>query len=102
MRQGGDEYVELKERAELMELLSQVSRVALEEDDLEQVLEKVVTFLRERLPVTIASVAILDQAGRRFETEVSAGELVANLTTRDGGWPIDEGVAGRCVRLGAP
>ena len=102
MRPGGDEYVELKERAELMELLSQVSRVALEEDDLEQVLEKVVNFLRERLPVTIASVAILDEAGSRFETEVSAGHLLANLTTREGGWPIDDGVAGRCVRLGVP
>jgi diguanylate cyclase (GGDEF)-like protein len=96
------EHVELKERAELMELLSQISRVALEEDDLEQVLEKVVTFLRERMPVTIASVALLDETGRRFETEVSAGELLSNLTARDAGWPISEGVAGRCVREGKP
>jgi diguanylate cyclase (GGDEF)-like protein len=85
-----------------MELLSEVSRVALEEDDLELVLKQVVDYLEARLPVTIASMALLDESGQRFETEVYAGRLLTDLTGRSHGWPITEGVGGRCVRTGQP
>jgi diguanylate cyclase (GGDEF)-like protein len=95
-------YEAIRQHAELMELLSQVSRVALEEDDLENVLKQVVDFLEDRLPVTIASMALLDQSGLRFDTEVYAGKLLTDLTGREGGWPITEGVGGRCVREGVP
>jgi diguanylate cyclase (GGDEF)-like protein len=95
-------YEEIRQHAELMELLSQVSRVALEEDDLEKVLKQVVDFLEDRLPVTIASMAMLDESGQRFETEVYAGKLLTDLTGRQEGWPITDGVSGRCVRLGEP
>ena len=95
-------YEEIRQHAELMELLSQVSRVALEEDDLEQVLKQVVDFLEDRLPVTIASMALLDETGQKFDTEVYAGKLLTDLTGREGGWPISEGVGGRCVRQGVP
>lgn len=93
-------YEEIRQHAELMELLSQVARTALEEDDLERLLKKVVTFLGERLPVTISSIALLDESGMKFETEVYAGELLSDLTGAEGGWPIHRGVAGRCVRTG--
>lgn len=96
------DYEEIRRHSELMELLSEISRVALVEDDLEKVLRQVVGFIEARLTVTIASLALLDETGERFETGIYGGRPMSDLTARHGGWSIREGIGGRCVREGAP
>jgi diguanylate cyclase (GGDEF)-like protein len=50
-------YEELKQRARLMEMMSEVSRTALEATDLQELLDRVTSYIRERFP-TLTSVAI--------------------------------------------
>jgi diguanylate cyclase (GGDEF)-like protein len=93
---------ELERHAELMEMLSQVSRVALEEDeDLPRVLHRIVFYISARMPVGVAGILLLDESGRNFVLEVTEGALALEPLGEGDTWPIDRGVVGRCVRTGA-
>ena len=93
---------ELARHAELMEMLSQVSRVALEDEDLPRVLQRIVDYIAERLPVGVASILLLDAGGHWFVTEVSGGALALEPLGEGDVWPADRGVVGRCARTGMP
>ena len=93
---------DLRRKAALMELLSEVSREALEEVRLEQLLATVVRKLIERQPIAVASIMLLDASGERFESETVAGGLTLDFPVEEGGWPVSRGVSGRCVRTGEP
>ena len=93
---------ELRRHARLMQILSEVSRAALEEDDLDRLLHRVVDYVAERLDVAVASILLLDEAGERFVNEVYAGHLDLGMPHGADEWPIGVGVCGRCVRLDAP
>lgn len=84
-------------RAMLTEILAQVLHEALQGDTLEAVLKAIVDCITRRLPVTIASIILLNEARTHFIQEVWSGrldlELPAGLP-----WPVELGVAGRCVR----
>jgi len=85
--------------AMLAEILAQVSREALQGENFEAVLQCIVDCLVRRLPVAIASIILLDDAGLQFVQEVWAGAL--NLQQPSpASWPITVGAAGRCVRTG--
>jgi len=88
-------------RAMLMEILAQVSHEALQGDTLEAVLQAIVDCATRRLPVTIASIILLNDEGTHFVQEVWSGRLDLQLPG-DLPWPVTLGVAGRCVRSGAP
>ncbi|HEX3111494.1 MAG TPA: diguanylate cyclase [Thermoanaerobaculia bacterium] len=45
-------------RARLMEMMSEVSRTALEADDLQELLERIVHFVHERFPVQLVSIVV--------------------------------------------
>ncbi len=85
-----------------MEMLSQVSRVALEDEELPRVLQRIVGYIAERLPVGVASILLLDESGDRFVTEVFGGELELEPLGPGEDWPATRGVVGRCVRTGQP
>ncbi len=92
---------DLRRHADLLEILNEVSRVALEADDLDQLMQRVVDFIAAKLPVAIASILLLDESGQRFVVEAYSGEL--NLRHPGGDeWPITVGACGRTVRLGEP
>ena len=82
-------------------ILAEVSREALQGEGLEAVLQGIVACLVRQLPVALASIILLDDAGTHFVQEVWAGELDLDVP---GGlpWPVTVGAAGRCARLGAP
>ena len=61
--------------AKLTEILAQVSREALQGEGLDAVMQRIVDCLVRRLPVAIASIILLDDAGTHFVQEVWAGEL---------------------------
>jgi len=88
-------------RARLAEILAQVSREALQADGLQDVLQRIVDCLVRRLPVAIASIILLDDAGTRFVQEVWAGDLVLEGVD-DLPWDVSFGAAGRCARSGKP
>ncbi len=96
-RRPGDE--DLRRHADLLEILNEASRVALEADDLDQLMQRVVDFIASKLPVAIASILLLDESGQRFVVEAYSGELDLRLPGGDE-WPITVGACGRTVRLG--
>jgi len=84
-----------------METLSEVSRAALEEDDLHRLIQRVVDYIAARLDVAVASVLLLDETAERFADEVSAGDLQLS-SPGAGDWPVTVGACGRCARTGEP
>jgi diguanylate cyclase (GGDEF)-like protein len=92
---------ELGRRALLAEILAQISRDALEAEGLEQTLQSIVDCLVQHLPVQIASILLLDEAGANFISEVWAGDLLL-APVAAGAWPVTQGASGRCARTGQP
>ena len=85
--------------AMLAGILAQVSREALQGEDLDAVLQRIVDCLLRRLPVAITSIILLDDEGTHFLQEVWAGELDLDQATPLP-WPVSIGAAGRCARTG--
>lgn len=94
-----DERDAFGRRTMLTEILAQVSHEALQGDTLEAVLHAIVDCITRRLPVTVASIILLNEERTHFVQEVWSGVLELELP---GGfpWPIELGAAGRCVRTG--
>jgi len=92
---------ELRRHARLMEILSEVSRAAHEEDDLRRLMHRVVDYLSARLEVPVASILLVDENAEMFADEVVAGTLPL-LSPVEGSWSVGVGVCGRCVRTGEP
>lgn len=86
-------------RTLLTEILAQVLHEALQGDTLEAVLKAIVDCITRRLPVTIASIILLNEARTHFVQEVWSGRIELELP---GGmpWPVTLGAAGRCARTG--
>ncbi|BCT92527.1 hypothetical protein LYSHEL_15510 [Lysobacter helvus] len=87
-------------QARLTGLLAEVSREALEGEDLEAVLRRIVECLVRNLPVAIASIILLDDEGTHFMQEVWAGDVELFPQELAHGWPVSVGAAGRCARTG--
>jgi len=87
--------------ARLAEVLAQVSREALQAEGLDEVLRRIVDCVVRRLPVSIASIVLLDDARTRFVKEVWAGDIpLAEMDLAI--WDVSVGVSGRCARTGKP
>jgi diguanylate cyclase (GGDEF)-like protein len=94
-------FEELRRHAQLMQTLSEVSRAALDEDDLGRLMQRVVDYIAARLDVAVASILLVDEAGERFVSEVYGGDL--DLRTPGVlDWPLGLGACGRCARTGEP
>lgn len=91
-----------RQEAALTAILAQVSREALQGEGLDAVLQHICDCLVRNLPVAIASIILLDEAGIEFVQEVWAGELDLMPPALATGWPVTMGAAGRCARLGRP
>ena len=87
-------------RATLTRILVRISREALQGDHLDLLLQGICDCLVAELPVTIASVILLDEGNTGFISEVYAGRLTTSPLTATGAWPVTCGAAGRCARLG--
>lgn len=86
-------------QATLTRILVRISREALQGAELDSILQGICGCLVSELPITIASVILLDEANTRFVHEVCAGLRTASPLTAQGAWPVNLGVAGRCARL---
>lgn len=94
-----DEHDSHGRRAMLTGILAQVSHAAMQGDTLETVLKSIVDCIVDRLPVTIASVILLNEARSHFVDEVWSGQIDLQLPAGLP-WPVELGAAGRCVRTG--
>lgn len=94
-----DESDELGRHAVMAEILAQISHEALQGDTLDAVLQGIVDCIARRLPVSVASIILLDESCTRFVREVWSGEVALEWPFEDA-WPVTKGVAGRCARSG--
>ena len=91
-------YEELRQRARLMQMMSEVSRTALDATDLDEVLRHIVTYIHARFPLELVSVVLYDAEREELVQTASAGGTSAAPATR---WTIHDGLIGRCIRTGA-
>jgi diguanylate cyclase (GGDEF)-like protein len=89
-------YEELKQRARLMEMMSEVSRTALETTDRQQLLDRIVEYVHAHFPVEYVAILLYDEERQEFEQTAFAG---AFDTPKGSRWPT-MGVIGRCVSRG--
>jgi diguanylate cyclase (GGDEF)-like protein len=92
-------YEEAKRRARLLEMLSELSRLALDASDLGIMLDRVVAFVHEQFGLTASAILLLNEAGDRFELAAAAGETMRNAMISTS-WPL-VGVVGRAITSGA-
>lgn len=90
-------YGELRQRARLMEMMSEVSRTALEGTDLEELLERVTRYIHDRFPLELVSIVMYDQERNEFVNMITTGDAFVAPAQR---WPVDLGAIGRCIRTG--
>ena len=90
-------YEELKVRARLMEMMSEVSRTALQATDLQELLDRIARYIHERFPLELASIVMYDPAREELVHTTTAGDAFVAPAQR---WPVDLGVIGRCIRTG--
>ncbi|MCQ4165391.1 sensor domain-containing diguanylate cyclase [Tahibacter harae] len=91
---------EQRQRVELLGMLSDLSRAAIEADGLDEVLYRIVHFLRDRFRLESVGVLLADTtAADKLRFSAHAGNSVFH--GRSGGdWPATLGVIGRAFRSG--
>ena len=90
-------YEELRQRAKLMEMMSEVSRTALQATDLDEILQRVVDYVHARFPLLITAILLHDDAADEFVLKAFAGEAGLERETRHS---LDHGIAARGLRSG--
>lgn len=93
----GEMYEELGERARLMQMMSELSRTALEGIDLTELLNRSVQYMHVRFPLEIASVLMYDRATNELVQTASIGECTMANGAR---LALTSGIVGRCFRTG--
>ena len=90
---------EQHQRVELLGMLSELSRTAIEADSLEEVLNSIVHFFRDRFGFESVGVLLVDDDANNLRFSAHAGNSVFH--GRSGGkWPASLGVVGRAFRSG--
>lgn len=85
---------ELRERARLMQLMSEASRTALAATSLDELLARIVKFISESFAVEVVSFLTFDPESDTFVQRAIIGGSVAVGERR----PTATGVVGRCIR----
>jgi len=91
-------YEELQRRARLMEMMSEVSRTALQATDLQELLDRVTKYVLEHFPLELVSIVMYDADRAEFVHMTTAGDAFVAPAQR---WPAGFGLIGRCIRTGA-
>ncbi len=94
-------FEEVRRRAFFLEVLSDVSRTALETGELEQVLGRIVRYLRAKFDLALAAIVVADESGAEWRHRAIAtrGDVAPPRRRR---WPVAAGVVGRAIRSGEP
>ena len=92
-------FGELHRRARDLELLSEVSRLAAEAGQLDDQLEQISHYARNRLGFAFVSISLLDEDGRSAVVKTFACDGEPPLAP-DTLWPLDRGLVGKALRTG--
>ncbi len=90
-------FDEVRRRVRLMEMMSEVSRTALEAEDLNELLDRIVRYIHDRFPLELVAIVLYDEEREEFRYTASAGTIAAAPAKR---WHVSHGVVGRCIRTG--
>lgn len=88
-------YRELRERARLMEMMSEVSRTALQSTDLQTILQRIAGYIQQHFPLEFVTIVLYDSEHDELEQAAIAGDQTALTSER---WPASTGITGRAVR----
>src|SRR5207253_4812349 len=89
------QHQELRQRARLMEMMSEVSRTALETTDLHELLDRIVDYIAGHFPIELVEILLHDEEAREYIEAAYAGEIMpVSKGTR---WPMTKGIIGRCI-----
>jgi diguanylate cyclase (GGDEF)-like protein len=92
-------FAEVRRRAADLEALSEVSRVALEADELESILGRIVDYLQRRYRLALAAIVVASEDGVYWEHRAFATRQGLGFSPRER-WPVNAGVVGRALRTG--
>ncbi|HYR08848.1 MAG TPA: diguanylate cyclase [Longimicrobium sp.] len=94
-------YDEVRRRARLLEMVSEVSKAALEAGELHLLLQRIVDYVHAHFPLSTAAILLVDDERGDFQQTAHAGGVLQRvpLGTR---WTFDQGVVGRTLRTGQP
>ena len=90
----------MRQRAAQLALLSEVSRRAVESDDLPGVLDGIAAAVREHLDLALVAIFVADEAGAEWAHRAFALRVAQPAPVRPS-WPITAGVVGRAIRSGS-
>ena len=86
---------ELRARVTLMEMMSEVSRTALEATHLPDLLQRIVKYIHERFPLEVVAIVLFDEQRGEFVQTANAGNISIAPAER---YPASNGIIGRCIR----
>lgn len=92
---------EARHRARLLEMVSEISRAALEAGGLQRLLEGVVAYVHRHFPPISAAILLVDAERGMFQETAHAGTLRLNVALGSW-WPLERGIVGRSVRAAEP
>jgi diguanylate cyclase (GGDEF)-like protein len=94
-------YDEVRRRARLLEMVSEVSKAALDAGQLDPLLQRIVDYVHAHFPLATAAILLVDEEYGEFEQTAHAGGVLQRvpLGTK---WTFDQGVVGRAIRTGEP
>jgi diguanylate cyclase (GGDEF)-like protein len=88
-------HEELKRRARLMEMMSEVSRTALETTDLHELLDRIVEYIAAHFPIELVEILLHDEEASEYIEAAFAGDIMP--VSKGARWPMTKGIIGRCI-----
>ncbi len=92
-------YQEAKRRARLLEMVSEISKAALEAGELDALLDRVVHYIHERFRLEMVVILLLGPGGQDYELAALACDPPIEVE-RGQRWPVGSGIVGRALRTG--
>ena len=94
-------YAETKQRVGYLELLSEISRTALEGGELDDLIERIAQFVHVRFGFPLVAIVVADESGRHWKHRSLVTRLPLHID-KDHEWSVEAGVVGRAIRSGEP
>jgi diguanylate cyclase (GGDEF)-like protein len=94
-------YDEVRRRARLLEMVSEVSKAALEAGELELLLARIVEYVHRHFPLSTAAILLVDEERGEFEQTAQAGGVERTVPLKMK-WELSRGIVGRAIRTGEP
>lgn len=92
-------YDEVRRRARLLEMVSEVSKAALEAGELHLLLQRIVDYVHAHFTLATAAILLVDEARGEFEQTAHAGGVLQQVPLGTP-WKLEQGIVGRAIRSG--